>query len=77
MWPDLHQVHDNPWTFQFHQQSKHIIIYHYWVQDLVTDKVLKIQNCCDPEQTADILSMALPKPKFTQHSGEMGVQPAR
>ena len=49
---------------QFHQQSKHIALHHHWVQDLVTDKILDIQNCCNPEQTADILTKALPRPKL-------------
>ena len=30
---------------QFHQQSKHIALCHHWVRDLVTDKILDIQNC--------------------------------
>ena len=59
---------------QFHQQSKHITLHHHWVQDLVTDKMLNIQNCHDPEQTADVLTKPLPRPKFTQHRGEMGIQ---
>ena len=59
---------------QFHQRSKHITLHHHWVQDLVTDKILDIQNCCDLEQTADVLTKALPRPKFTRHRGEMGIQ---
>jgi hypothetical protein len=49
---------------QFHQRSKHIAIRHHWVRDLVANKIIDIQNCRDPEQTADILTKALPKPKF-------------
>ena len=49
---------------QFHQQSKHIVLRHHWVRDLVTNKILNIQNCCDPEQTADVLIKALLRPKF-------------
>jgi hypothetical protein len=59
---------------QFHQQSKHIAIRHHWIPDLVTDSVLDIQNCRDPEQTADVLTKALPKPKHSQHRKEMGIQ---
>jgi hypothetical protein len=29
-------------------------------RDLVKDKILNIQNCCDPEQTADIDKQQLP-----------------
>ena len=59
---------------QYHQRSKHIALRHHWVRDLVTDKILDIQNCRDPEQTADVLTKALPRPKFTRHRGEMGIQ---
>jgi hypothetical protein len=60
---------------QFHQRSKHIALRHHWVRELVNNDVLDIQNCRDPEQTADVLTKALPKPKHTRHTGEMGVQP--
>jgi len=50
---------------QFHQHSKHITIHHHWVQDLVNNKILDIHNCHDPEQTADVLMKALPKPKHS------------
>jgi hypothetical protein len=59
---------------QFHQRSKHIAIRHHWVHDLMNTKQLDIQNCHDPEQTADILTKALPKPKFTRHRGEMNIK---
>jgi hypothetical protein len=59
---------------QFHQRSKHIAIRHHWVRDLVTNKIIDIQNCRDPEQTADVLTKALPKPKFSRHREEMGIQ---
>jgi Reverse transcriptase (RNA-dependent DNA polymerase) len=60
---------------QFHQQSKHIAICHHWIQDLVANKVLNIKNCCDPEQTTDVLTKALPNPKHSWHQEEMGIQP--
>jgi hypothetical protein len=59
---------------QFHQRSKHIAIRHHWVRDLVNTKQLDIQNCRDPEQTADVLTKALPKPKFTRHREEMNIE---
>ena len=49
---------------QFHQRSKHIALCHHWVQDLVTNKTLDIQNCHNLEQTADVLTKALPRLKF-------------
>jgi hypothetical protein len=59
---------------QFHQQSKHIAIRHHWVRELISNKVLEIENCRDPEQRADALTKALPKPKFTRHRKEIGIQ---
>ena len=59
---------------QFHQRSKHIALRHHWIRDLITDKIIDVQNCRDPEQTADVLTKALPKPKFTRHRAEMGIQ---
>jgi predicted phosphodiesterase len=59
---------------QFHQQLKHIAICHHWVWEFISNKVLEIKNCHDPEQTADVLMKALLKPKFMQHRKEMGIQ---
>src|SRR6202046_682889 len=56
---------------QFHARPKHIEIRHHWVRDLVNDKILDIQSCHDPEQTADILTKPLPKPKHQRHMREM------
>ena len=62
---------------QFHQRSKHIAIRYHWIRDQVNDKLLDIQSCRDAEQTADILTKALPKPKHTQHTREMGLDDTR
>jgi len=32
------------------------------IRDLVNDKILDVQSCRDPEQTANILTKPLPKP---------------
>jgi hypothetical protein len=58
---------------QFHQRSKHIEIRHHWVRELVKNKVIDIHDCRDPEQTADILTKPLLKPKHQRHTEEMGV----
>src|ERR1700676_2998165 len=58
---------------QFHARTKHIKIRHHWVRDLVNDKILDVQSCRDPEQTADILTKPLPKPKHQRHRREMGM----
>ena len=59
---------------QFHAHTKHIEIRHHWVRDLVNDKILDVQGCRDPEQTADILTKPLPKPKHQRHRREMGLE---
>ena len=65
---------DNDDSVVLTQQTKHIALHHHWVRDLVTNKILDIQNCRNPEQTVDILKNALPQPKFTQHKAEMEIQ---
>jgi hypothetical protein len=64
---------------QFHSRSKHIgdiAIRWHWVRDLVEQKLIEIETCRDPQQTADVLTKALPRPKHNQHIKEMGVSNA-
>ena len=58
---------------QFHSRSKHIAIRWHWIRDLVDQELIKIETCRDPQQTADVLTKALPRPKHRQHSTEMGL----
>ena len=58
---------------QFHNQSKHIVIRWHWVRDLVEEQLIKIETCRDPQQTADVLTKPLPRPKHSQHVSEMGL----
>ena len=58
---------------QFHSRSKHIAIQWHWVRELVEKGLIAIENCRDPQQTADILTKALPRPKHSQHTSEMGL----
>ena len=58
---------------QFHNRSKHIAIRWHWVRDLVDEKIIDIKTCRDPQQTADVLTKALPRPKHCQHILEMGL----
>ena len=58
---------------QFHNWSKHITIQWHWVRELIEQDLVTIENCCDPEQTADILTKALPHPKHKKHTVEMGL----
>ena len=58
---------------QFHKHTKHIVIRWHWVRDLVRDGILQISTCRDKDQTVDILTKALPCPKHSQHTFEMGL----
>jgi hypothetical protein len=58
---------------QFHKRSKHIEIRWHWVRDLVQEQSVTIESCRDPEQTADILTKPLARPKHQKHLREMGL----
>ena len=61
---------------QFYKRSKHIDLCWHWVCELVQDGTIIVDSCCDPEQTTDILTKALPRQKHAQHVAEMGLVPA-
>jgi Reverse transcriptase (RNA-dependent DNA polymerase) len=58
---------------QFHNRSKHIAIRWHWIRELIEEKLITIESCRDPEQTADILTKALPRIKHRRHILEMGL----
>ena len=58
---------------QFHQRSKHIAIRWHLIRDLVNDDILTIEECRDPEQTADVLTKLLTRFKHQKHVTEMGL----
>ena len=58
---------------QFHKRSKHIAIRWHWVRDLVQDKIITIESCRDPEQTVNVLTKPLARPKHQKHVKEMGI----
>ena len=60
---------------QFHQRSKHIAIRWHLIRDLVNDDILTIEECRDPEQTADVLTKPLTRLKHQKHVREMGLSP--
>ena len=60
---------------QFHKQSKHIEIRWHWVQDLIQEGTINVESCRDPNQTADVLTKALPRPKHKKHVEDMGLVP--
>jgi len=58
---------------QFHKYSKHINICWHWVHKLVEEGTITIEDCHDPEQTADVLMKALPHQKHNKHVAKMGL----
>ena len=58
---------------QFHKRSKHIATRWHWVQDLVRNRIITMESCRDPEQTADVLKKALAHPKHQKHVREIGL----
>ena len=61
---------------KFHKQTKHIVVRWHWIRELVQEGTVEIDTCRDPDQTADILTKALPRQKHTKHTIEMGLAPA-
>lgn len=58
---------------QYHKRTKHVDIRWHWVRDLVQDGLVKLVDCRDPHQTADILTKPLVKPKYEKHVKELGL----
>ncbi len=58
---------------EFHKRTKHVDIRWHWVRELVSDGLMNIVDCRDPEQTADVLTKQLPRPKFARHVNELGL----
>jgi hypothetical protein len=58
---------------QFHKKSKHIATQFHWICDMVESEVIAIESCQDPDQTANILTKPLPRPKHHKHVSEMGL----
>ncbi|KAH9127907.1 hypothetical protein LEN26_009186 [Aphanomyces euteiches] len=55
---------ENP-TLQ--QRTKHSDVRHHFIRDLVKQRIIKINYCQTNSMLADILTKALPKPKFEEH----------
>jgi ribosomal protein S12 methylthiotransferase accessory factor YcaO len=61
---------------QFHSRSKHIALRWHWIRELVQENTIHVDTCRDPDQTADILTKALPRQKHVKHVAEMGLASA-
>ena len=58
---------------QFHKRAKHVATKWHWIRDLIQNEEVSIESCRDPEQTADILTKPLARPKHQKHLNEMGM----
>jgi hypothetical protein len=61
---------------QFYSRSKHIALRWHWIRELVQENTIHVDTCHDPDQTADILTKALPCQKHVKHVAEMGLASA-
>ncbi len=59
----------------FHKRTKHIDSKYHWVQEKVEEGRFYPESCCTAEQTAYMVTKALPRPKHEQHTAEMGIAP--
>ena len=53
---------------QFHKKSKHIEIRWHWVREQIKKKSIKLQDCQDPDNTADVLTKQLTPEKHRKHT---------
>jgi hypothetical protein len=58
---------------QFHKRSKHIATRWHWIRELVREGTIAVESLRDPDQTADVLTKALPRQKHNKHVAEMGL----
>ena len=58
---------------QYCKRSKHIDLRWHWIHELIEDSIVTVDSCCDPDQTADILTNALHHQKHQKHAKEMGL----
>ena len=60
----------------FHKWSKHIAIRWHWLRDRMQDKSVYLEDCRDPQNTADILTKSLTPDKFCRHVAGLGLSSA-
>jgi len=61
---------------QFHAQTKHFDISHHYTHEKISQNKVSIHHCTDKQQTADILTKALPRDKHERHATELGMTSA-
>ena len=58
---------------QYHKRSKHIDIRWHWIREQIQKGLLHLEECRDPQQTADILTKALTPNKHSRHVVGLGL----
>ena len=58
------------------QRSRHIDLKWHIIKQIIAKKLVTIIACHDEDQTADILTKPIPRPKHKKHTGKMGLAPA-
>jgi hypothetical protein len=57
------------------KRTKHINSQFHWVREKVQAGRFEVEICHTEEQTANVLTKALPHPKHERHTKEMGLSP--
>ena len=58
---------------QYHKRLKHIDIRWHWIREQIQKELLHLEECRDPQQTADILTKAFTPDKHSQHVVGLGL----
>ena len=57
------------------QKLRHIDLKYHSAQQLIKLQIIKLETIQNTEQTANVLTKVLLRPKHKQHIGEMGIAP--
>ncbi|KAD7478926.1 hypothetical protein E3N88_02062 [Mikania micrantha] len=58
----------------FHGRSKHIDTRYHFIRECIEKELIVVEHVCGEDQVADILTKALPKLKFEEMKGKLGVK---
>jgi transposase InsO family protein len=58
------------------QRTKHIDVRYHFIRDMIKNQQIKLQRIPTGEMTADVLTKAIPAPRFLECCAEMGMEDA-